>query len=124
MSRHHDKIKNDPRWKAARAAAVERDGWTCVRCDRHRDELVPRIAGMTGLQVDHIIRISDGGEPFALDNLQTLCEDCHEEKEKEYDARAHIRISWVNPRYPELGIHIEQIESDDEEKETEDDFIL
>ena len=104
MSQHHQQIKNDPRWHAARAACLERDGHACVRCYATADQLTPRNPFATGLQVDHIIRISDGGEPFELDNLQTLCEDCHEEKEKEYDERISVRISWVNPRYPELGI--------------------
>jgi 5-methylcytosine-specific restriction endonuclease McrA len=34
----------------------------------------------TGLEVDHITPVSDGGHPFDPGNLQTLCEDCHQEK--------------------------------------------
>jgi len=107
VSQHHQQIKNDPRWHAARAACLDRDGHACVRCDRTADDLAPRNPYATGLQVDHIIRISDGGDPFDLENLQTLCEECHEEKEKEYDERISVRVSWVNPRYPELGMMIE-----------------
>ena len=30
--------------------------------------------------VDHIIPISQGGEPYDWDNLQSLCESCHNAK--------------------------------------------
>ena len=30
--------------------------------------------------MDHIRPLSDGGEPFDLDNLQTLCRPCHFDK--------------------------------------------
>lgn len=33
-----------------------------------------------GLEVDHKTPISEGGHPFDPGNLQTLCEQCHEEK--------------------------------------------
>jgi len=33
-----------------------------------------------GLEVDHIVPVSDGGHPFDPGNLQTLCEDCHRDK--------------------------------------------
>lgn len=108
MSRHHYRIKNDPRWHQARRDCFERDGFACVRCD-----------ATAGLQCDHIIRISDDiSLAFELSNLQTLCGDCHREKEKEYELKQQIRIEWVNPRYPELGFLIEEKESE------EDSFIL
>jgi len=56
-------------WKSARKAAKDRDGWKCVKC------------GARGrLEVDHIKGLRDGGAPFDLTNLQTLCISCHAKK--------------------------------------------
>lgn len=55
------------------------DAWS----DR-RDELKERYGDPyerdRGLEVDHITPISEGGHPFDPANLQTLCEECHQEK--------------------------------------------
>jgi len=51
--------------------------------DRRRDLMErygdPYEAGR-GLEVDHITPVSEGGHPFDPGNLQTLCEECHQEK--------------------------------------------
>ena len=67
--RHNVDKLNSRRWKLARLAALERDGWRCVSCGR---------AGR--LQVDHIQMLSEGGEPYELGNLQALCIPCHFDK--------------------------------------------
>ena len=60
--RHGASIYRTARWKAVRKLAKDRDDWRCVEC------------GARGrLEVDHIIAIRDGGAPFDLNNLQTLC---------------------------------------------------
>ena len=57
---------NRRQWAAARFAALERDGWACVQC------------GKKGrLEVDHIKGLEQGGQPFTLGNLQTLCSEHH-----------------------------------------------
>ena len=33
-----------------------------------------------GKEIDHIKRLKEGGEPFDLENLQTLCKSCHAKK--------------------------------------------
>ena len=103
MSRHHELFKNDPRWKAARAACLARDGYACVVC------------GSTDqLEADHIVRVSD--EPaltFELDNLQTLCRPHHTEKEREYDDKENVRINWINPSYGYLAELIKEKESEE-----------
>ena len=53
-------------WRAARVAAIARDGHRCTECGR---------AGR--LEVHHIKAIKEGGRPLALDNLRTLCRACH-----------------------------------------------
>ena len=60
---------NRRRWALVRRAALDRDGWRCVRCSR---------AG--ALEVDHIRPLAGGGDPYALDNLQALCRGCHVDK--------------------------------------------
>lgn len=103
MSQHHALIKNDPRWKAARAECIERDGGACVSC------------GSTDqLDADHIVRLSE--EPalaFELSNLQTLCRPCHIEKEKQYDEL--VRVTWINPAYGYLRELVEEKEKESEE---------
>ena len=62
-------LLNQRRWKLARRAALDRDGWRCVKCGR---------AGV--LDVDHIKPLNEGGEPYKLLNLQSLCREDHWEK--------------------------------------------
>lgn len=53
-------------WRVAREAARRRDGNHCRRCGSTRD-----------LQVHHLTSLAEGGARYALDNLITLCRDCH-----------------------------------------------
>ena len=69
FKRHGSALYGTPRWKAVRLAVRRRDGWACVQC------------GAGGrIEVDHIVPLRDGGAPFDLDNLQTLCRACHARK--------------------------------------------
>ena len=80
MSQHHRRL-NRGRWQHARRAALERDGYRCVEC------VDQGLGGAGKLEVHHITPLSGirdgdghwhkGGLPFALDNLKTLCRDCH-----------------------------------------------
>jgi 5-methylcytosine-specific restriction endonuclease McrA len=42
--------------------------------------------------VDHIVGLRDGGEPFELTNLQTLCGSCHGKK-----TRIEIGLGVIDP---------------------------
>lgn len=55
-----------PGWKAARRAVLDAAGWRCAECGR---------AGR--LEVDHKLRIRDGGPELDRRNLQPLCRSCH-----------------------------------------------
>ena len=72
MSRHHARL--DPRrWRRVRRLILDRDGWRCRACGKASGRL----------QVDHVVPIDRGGEPWALDNLQALCggrNGCHARK--------------------------------------------
>ena len=58
-------------------------------CRRCRDALAQ--------MVDHIIPIKQGGERLALDNLQPLCNSCHNKKTREdeikYGKQEHGKIN-------------------------------
>ena len=73
----------DPRrWAAARRAALRRSG--------HRSEL----SGLAGkLEVHHRTALSDGGDPYALDNLQVLTRAEHIEHHRHEDDIAG-RAEW------------------------------
>ena len=68
MGRRH-RLLDSPRWRKMRLAVLDRDGYRCQSCGR---------AGI--LEVDHIIAMQDGGDAWAMDNLQALCRGCHIEK--------------------------------------------
>ena len=66
-----DNIYGSPRWRTARARALKRDADRCT---------VARLLGgqcSPSLHVHHIIPARDGGDPFALDNLATVCSAHH-----------------------------------------------
>ena len=61
------RIYKSDRWRnQVRPAIIERDGGRCRNCN---SDLFP--------EVDHIIPIASGGEPWDYSNLQTLCRYCH-----------------------------------------------
>jgi len=57
-------MRQSPQWREVRHQAIERDS-ECVSCGKDTD-----------LQVHHIIRVADGGG-HNLENLVTVCNDCH-----------------------------------------------
>ena len=68
MSRHHRRLKRK-RWAVQRRRRLDIDGWRCQRC------------GLAGkLEVHHRVGLEDGGEAYALANLETLCARCHFER--------------------------------------------
>lgn len=66
-SQHTTQI-NRTQWEHARQAALTRDQHTCQAC------------GAKATEVDHIWEIADGGALYDLNNLQSLCFDCHKAK--------------------------------------------
>lgn len=68
-------------WRRARKAALERDGFACLRCGTTAGSLL----------VHHRRPLADGGT-HALANLATLCAPCHGIAHREL-ARATARAS-------------------------------
>lgn len=62
------------RWNKVRTKVFTRDDYTCQHCGQQLH--------YSQLEADHKLPVSLGGEEFSLDNLQTLCGPCHEEKTK------------------------------------------
>ena len=65
---NHLGLKYGTGYQAHRNAALRRDEYKCVVC-----------GGTKSLQVDHIVAVADGGSD-EVDNLQTLCRECHDSK--------------------------------------------
>ena len=59
-------VYRSKRWRITRLAALDRDGWRCRDCGR-----------AAPLEVHHLVRLADGGAPFALANLKSVCKPCH-----------------------------------------------
>ncbi len=63
-------MKNPPMTEALKQACHKRDNNKCVKCGSDYK-----------IVCDHIVSLIDGGKNL-MDNLQTLCDDCHKEKTK------------------------------------------
>ena len=101
MSRHHQQIKNDPRWKAARAACFARDDYTCVDCGTTED-----------LQADHLLELAEHPDlAFEVDNLATRCGECNRRRYHANTEKGAARSEWASPRFPELLAVIERARS-------------
>jgi len=63
------KLLRDPRWQKLRLEVMERDQWSCTHCDD----------SASTLNVHHRNGYRNGAMPweYPLEDLQTLCEDCH-----------------------------------------------
>ncbi len=85
--RHSQQVTRTKRWKVLRQRALERDDWQCVECHTRMR-----------LEVDHIKPVRTHPElAFSLDNLQTLCGQCHARKTAHELGHAQInprRMAW------------------------------
>lgn len=63
------------------------------RAKRHQRSMEPlcRECKAAGTLVDHIVPINEGGDPFSQENLQTLCDRCHNRKRAQESHRARQR---------------------------------
>lgn len=62
-------VYRSARWRALRRRHLDGNPW----CQHERCPL-------PATEVDHVIRIEAGGDPWSEDNLQSLCHDHHSEK--------------------------------------------
>lgn len=66
-------------WRKLRDSYIRRYP-LCAECLRHGKIIPAKI-------VDHIVPVANGGDPFNEDNLQSLCQHCHEVKSNEEGSR-------------------------------------
>lgn len=60
---------------------IDKGQWLIVQAAHLAQEPTCRWCGTDqNLTVDHVWEISDGGALYDHDNLQTLCEGCHDQK--------------------------------------------
>ena len=74
MGRHHVALDR-PRWGRVRKQVLDAANWRCARCGKY------------GNEVDHRTALRNGGAPYDMDNLQTLCRGCHIEKTRAENRR-------------------------------------
>jgi 5-methylcytosine-specific restriction enzyme A len=89
-------MKRFTSWTVLRKVCFERDGYTCVKCGDGRKKIaikrIPRwddaehTFRISNLQADHITEVANGGAMWDLDNLQTLCVKCHQEKTSQFNS--------------------------------------
>ena len=72
--RHQEnrEIYNSARWQKLRRLKLDLDP-LCAHCAIQKRTRAAE-------EVDHILAIGNGGEPFEYDNLQSLCTSCHSRK--------------------------------------------
>ena len=66
-------IYQTKQWKATRSHHIKMNP-LCVQCKEDDQRVVK------GQVVDHIIPVRQGGKQFDFENLQTLCNECHNKK--------------------------------------------
>ena len=82
--RHHNtEFYQSAPWRRLRAVKLEQNPM-CEECERNGRYTPAQM-------VDHIVPINKGGSVLDLDNLQSLCGGCHNEK--------HERFKKRRPRY-------------------------
>ena len=80
------RVYRTKQWKLTRLRVLRRDGYACVLCGRR-----------AGLEVDHKNPIAKGGDWFDVQNLRTVCRNCHialsseEARARESDERRALR---------------------------------
>lgn len=74
----------DPRWQRVRLQVFMRDDFRCQCCGR----------ADKNIQVHHLIYMKRNPWEYPLDLLQTLCADCHEERQELTDKASNaLRIA-------------------------------
>ena len=89
-------LYNSKEWEVVRKTALMRDNYLCTKCGRPAEE------------VHHIIHLSpenigDTNITLNLDNLISLCKDCHFEQHRGEHARGRENIEKQEYMFDENG---------------------
>nr|DAI17082.1 MAG TPA: HNH endonuclease [Caudoviricetes sp.] len=83
-------------WRSLRSQALERDHYECVWC-REEGKVTTN-----NLEVDHIKELEYYPEhALDLDNLRTLCKECHNKRHNRFQFRKSSRMENKNFRTDE-----------------------
>lgn len=84
-------------WKQLRQAALERDNYECQHC-KEQGKVTTKANAI--LEVDHIKEIEHRPDLARdLDNLQTLCKDCHNKKHNRFGFRKRKKNKWQDDEW-------------------------
>ena len=72
IDRSNKHIYNSAQWKRTRMIVLHEQP-LCVKC---KEKNIYRSANT----IDHIVPLNQGGQTYALHNLQALCSSCHNSK--------------------------------------------
>ena len=76
-------FENSAAWRSRREDALRRDKYQCVECRRY-GRRTPDGLPVPAELVHHIVPLEvDWNKRLALDNLQSLCRQCHNKKHPE-----------------------------------------
>lgn len=80
---------NSPEWRALRQVVLERDHYECQWC-KDQGRVTSQFNSI--LEIDHIKELHLHPElATELDNLRTLCKDCHNKRHKRMNYRESKR---------------------------------
>ncbi len=83
----HQTIYATQRWGTVRARALARDGGLCVQCCAEGRTTLAEI-------VHHLAPIRDGGDPWSLENCESVCRACH--MAEHATAPTPAQMGWSN----------------------------
>jgi 5-methylcytosine-specific restriction endonuclease McrA len=83
------KTRGSRLWQQIREIAKRRDGYRCRQC-----------GSTEKIEAHHIQGLAEGGSAFSLDNIITLCADCH--RKEGAKAKGGFLSSAVPPEISEL----------------------
>ena len=100
------KIGNWKKYTKSRKAAFERDNYTCQKCGQLCDGPIDGKSSHKNVNtpsLDHIVPISQGGDVYDIDNMQTLCWPCHKRKTLEEQPDDPTPVSCIICKKEILG---------------------
>ena len=101
-------------WKACRQQALDRDMGCCVRCRElgrtARDRMGRRVP-VLATTVHHVLHLEDRPDlALCLDNLQSLCDRCHDEVHPEkHNGKSAGAVAFEVSQAEKMGIRVEKL---------------
>ena len=81
-------VRGGWQWTVLRRRVLKRDGYRCTRCGRS-----PRKVWGLRLEVHHVRPVHRGGKSV-IENLRTLCRECHLAHHRVHNNRRQASPEW------------------------------